>query len=116
MLVMLREAVFRVAGFLFRTVVCSKFVQQRNRVRILHLIRSATGPFCSLFVQQMRSFSTPESVHQTQVFSVLLAFLSLVNGWADRTWPESRCAAETEKRRTKAIAQSHELTLRSVPE
>ncbi len=84
MLVMLREAVFRVAGFLFRTVVCSKFVQQRNRVRILHLIRSATGPFCSLFVQQMRSFSTPESVHQTQVFSVLLAFLSLVNGWADR--------------------------------
>jgi len=32
----------------------------------------------------MRSCSAPESVHQTQVFSVLLAFLSLVNGWADR--------------------------------
>jgi hypothetical protein len=32
----------------------------------------------------MRSCSAPESVHQTRVFSVLLAFLSLVNGWADR--------------------------------
>ncbi len=42
----------------------------------LQLIRSATGHFCSLFVQQMRSCSAPESVHQTQVFSVLLAFLS----------------------------------------
>jgi hypothetical protein len=26
----------------------------------------------------------PKSVHQTQVFRVLLAFLSLVKGWADR--------------------------------
>jgi hypothetical protein len=41
-------------------------------------------PFLHLNVQQMRSCSAPESVHQTQVFSVLLAFLSLVNGWADR--------------------------------
>jgi len=51
--------------------------------------------FCILFVQQtaifaFNSFSkcalapAPESVHQTQVFSVLLAFLSIVNGWADR--------------------------------
>jgi len=32
----------------------------------------------AIFVQQMRSCSAPESVHQTQVFSVLLAFLSLV--------------------------------------
>jgi hypothetical protein len=45
---------------------------------------SATRHFCSLFVQQMRSCSAPESVHQTQVFSVLLAFLSLSNGWVDR--------------------------------
>ena len=33
----------------------------------------------------MRSCSALESVHQSQVFSVLLlAFLSIVNGWADR--------------------------------
>jgi hypothetical protein len=32
----------------------------------------------AIFVQHMRSCSAPESVHQTQVFSVLLAFLSLV--------------------------------------
>jgi hypothetical protein len=32
----------------------------------------------------MRSCSARESVHQTQVFSVLLAFLSLVDGWVDR--------------------------------
>jgi hypothetical protein len=29
----------------------------------------------------MRSCFAPESVHQTQVFSVLLAFLSFVHGW-----------------------------------
>ncbi len=29
-----------------------------------------------IFVQHIRSCSAPESVHQTQVFSVLLAFLS----------------------------------------
>jgi len=38
-------------------------------------IRSATRHFCSLFVQQMRSFSARESVQQTQAFSVLLAIL-----------------------------------------
>src|SRR5260370_37216722 len=32
----------------------------------------------------MRSCSALESVHQSQVFSVLLAFLFPVNGWADR--------------------------------
>ena len=62
-------------------VICSLFVQRFTWRRILHLLRSATRHFCSLFVQQMRSCPSAESVHQTQVFSVLLAFPSLVNGW-----------------------------------
>ena len=62
-------------------VICSLFVQRFTWRRILHLLRSATRHFCSVFVQQMRSCPSAESVHQTQVFSVLLAFLSLVNGW-----------------------------------
>src|SRR5208282_6930776 len=65
-------------------VICSLFVQRFTWRRILHLLRSATRPFCSLFVQQMRSCPSAESVHQTHVFSVLLAFPSLVNGWTNR--------------------------------
>ena len=65
-------------------VICSLFVQRFTWRRILHLLRSATRHFCSLFVQQMRSCPSAESVHQTQVFSVLLAFPSLVNGWTNR--------------------------------
>jgi hypothetical protein len=53
------------------TVICSKFVQQRNWGRNLHLIRSATPIFA------VHSFSKC-ALAQTQVFSVLLAFLSLV--------------------------------------
>src|SRR5271165_6918089 len=63
------------------SVICCLFVQRYTWSRILHLIHSATRHFCSLFVQQMRSCPSAESVHQTQVFSVLLAFPSLVNGW-----------------------------------
>src|SRR5271166_3104893 len=62
-------------------VICSLFVQRYTWSRILQLIHSSTRHFCSLFVQQMRSCSAAESVHQTQVFSMLLAFISLVNGW-----------------------------------
>jgi hypothetical protein len=54
------------------TVICSKFVQQRNWGRNLHLIRSATPIFA------VHSFSSKYALAQTQVFSVLLAFLSLV--------------------------------------
>src|SRR5271166_6542046 len=53
-------------------VICSLFVQRYTWSRILQLIHSSTRHFCSLFVQQMRSCSAAESVHQTQVFSVLL--------------------------------------------
>jgi hypothetical protein len=78
---------------------CAPSSPDRNAVLASFAVNSFSNVieagFCILFVQQtaifaFNSFSkcalapAPESVHQTQVFSVLLAFLSLVNGWADR--------------------------------
>jgi hypothetical protein len=51
----------------------------------LHLIRSATGPFCRQFVQQVPGFSVAGQRLQPPDFSERCPPFSLVNRLADRS-------------------------------